>query len=137
VADTAACVARLPAAVAAEGAAGAVSGGVPAAGAASLRARPRDVPRLAAAVALRPRACASASGPARCARREATGAGVVGAVAGDVSLLAALVARLGLGLHGAVPRDVAFESTVIASRGPSLGALRRLVADYMCLPSVY
>jgi len=118
VADAAARVARLPGA-AAECTAAAVAGGVPSAfTGASVGARAGNVPRLSAAVALgaAPRAAGTAWRS-------------VGALAGDMSILATLVACLRFRLRSAIARDVAFQTAVVAGRRPSLGAARRLVAD--------
>lgn len=54
---------------------------------------------------------------------------VIRAVAGNMSRFVTLVARLGLGLHRAVTRDVPFNSTVVARRGTGLGALSSLMTD--------
>jgi hypothetical protein len=129
VADAAARVARLvPAARAAAGRRAALPAKrapVAALAAAGLRvgARARDVPDLAAAVALRG---AAAAVPAAAAAERAAGrARVLRAIARDVALLAALVARLGLGLLRAVTRDVALRAAcTLASARARIGRER-------------
>lgn len=86
---------------------------------ASVRAGARHVAGLAALVACR-------GGAGRTSVAHGRG---VGAVAGDVADLVALVAALRLGLASAVAGDVSLLTAVVAGRGASLGAASRLVAE--------
>jgi len=94
--------------------------------ASSIRAGASNVADLAAAVALGT-ACAASAASAEASTASSTG--VFRAITGNVALLAALVARLGLGFHRAVAGDMALQTAVVASRSACLGAIRRLVAE--------
>jgi hypothetical protein len=94
-----------------------------------------DVTDLAATVALRAGGSSTAGGvivavTARAERAMAKAGviGIFGAVAGDMALLATLVAGLGLGLERAITRDVTISTAVVAGGGALLGAVCRLVA---------
>lgn len=60
----------------------------------------------------------------------ATAAAGLSAIARNVTFLAALVARLGLGLLGTITRNVAFSTAVIASGSSSFGTICSLMTDY-------
>jgi len=53
----------------------------------------------------------------------------LGAITGNMTLLIAFVARLGLGFSRAFARDMTLFSTVVASRGPRLWATSSLVTE--------
>jgi len=96
-----------------------------------LGARTRDVPDLAALVAFRPaRARSGSHSVAKGTTASTTRLGRrVGAVAGDVTLLPALVAGLRLLLVRAVAGEMALLAAVVASRGTGLRALRSKMAE--------
>jgi len=99
-------------------------------GSTSLRARPGDVPDLATLVALLA-TTRTAEGTRGAARPRTAGSSLrrLGAVAGEMTLLSALVAGLRLSLHRAVTGDMSLLPTVVTGRSTRLGALRSEMAE--------